>query len=162
MLRLASSDFTKLAPPCIDFPPDLARILYGHIGFINGGLNLDGSELGALHEEEVLEQCQLLKSKKITKVVIVGTFSPLDDKFSQEENAKAIICRELPDADVICSAKGILRDCSILDNTLIVNSWTTWLTREGECCDSQCIFIRLGKRVSALDGHSPPVCWAEA
>ena len=113
VIRLASSDFTKLAPPFIDFPSSLANILRGHTGYVSGGLNIDGLELGSINEEEVVEQCELLRSKKLSKVVLVGTFSPLDDKFCQEERVKSVISRELPDIDVICSAKGSSREFGI-------------------------------------------------
>ena len=90
----------------MDFPPDLRDILCGHIGFINGGLNIDATEIGVVDEEEVIEQCNLLKQKGISSVVVVGVFSPIDYEYKQEHVVKGIILRELKDVDVVCSAEG--------------------------------------------------------
>ena len=90
----------------MDFPPDLRNILCGHVGFINGGLNIDATEIGGVIREEVIAQCKLLKQKNIQSVVIVGVFSPIDYEYKQEYVVRDIILQELKDVDVVCSATG--------------------------------------------------------
>ena len=106
VIRLASNGFTELAPPFVDFPPDLAELICGHVGFVSGGLNIDGSEIGSIDRAEVLEQCRILKEKGLRDVVIVGPFSPLDNKFHQEQRVSDIINSEIRGVRVVCSAQG--------------------------------------------------------
>ena len=104
VIRLASNDFTRLTPPFVDFPLALRDIILGHVAFINGGLNIDGTPIGEISEIEVLEQCKLLERHGLRSVVIVGTFSPIDTEYHQEQTVRDIIVRELAGAEVVCSA----------------------------------------------------------
>ena len=105
VIRLASNNFTKLTPPFVDFLPALRDIIQGYIGFINGGLNIDGTQIGDVLEVEVLEQCKLLERQGLRNVVVVGTFSPVDTEYHQEQAVRDIIVRELAGAEVVCSAE---------------------------------------------------------
>ena len=104
VIRLASNDFTRFVPPFVDFPPALRDIIQGHVGFINGGLNIDGTPIGGVSKIEVLEQCNLLKKHGLCSVVVVGTFSPVDAEYHQEQVVRDIIVHELARVEVVCSA----------------------------------------------------------
>ena len=106
VIRLASSDFTKNTPPFVDFPPELRDVILGHYGFVDGGLNVDGTTIGNVTRESVQRQCAILRRKKIWNIVVVGTFSPIDIEDRQEEVVRDWILEELGNVNVVCSAKG--------------------------------------------------------
>lgn len=103
VLRLSRS-FLREVPPFADFPPDLAAILNGYCGIVDGGLHIDGSQEAPIKEEQVVAECAQIKALGLTTVVISGVFSPIDETFHQETRVKQIIHRELgTDIDVVCS-----------------------------------------------------------
>ncbi len=104
VLRLSKS-FLREIPPFSDFPPGLARICDGYLGYVDGGLAIDGSEESHVNEEQVVEHCKKLKELGITSIVVAGVFSPIDEVFQQEEHVQRVVLRELPGADVVCSRK---------------------------------------------------------
>ncbi|RDW60077.1 putative hydantoinase [Coleophoma crateriformis] len=104
IMRLSKS-FTKEIPPFSDFPPALKEIMNGYYCFVSGGLHIDGAEEAPIVEAEVVEQCQEIKKRGITAVVISGVFAPIDEHFKQEDHVRSIIQRELPGVDVVCSSE---------------------------------------------------------
>lgn len=56
-----------------------------------------------LNEGQIRRECQILKSKGIKDVAIIGVFSPLDLKGLQEESARRIVQQEMPYADIVLS-----------------------------------------------------------
>lgn len=104
IIRLSKS-FTKEVPPFSDFPPELAEIMNGYYGYVDGGLHIDGSEESPVDDFQVVEQCKLIKSLSLSAVVVSGVFSPIDITFNQESRVRDIIKRELPDVDVVCSSE---------------------------------------------------------
>jgi DUF917 family protein len=103
VLRL-SGPFSKHAPPGIDWPAQLRRIILGHYALIRGGLEVDGSLISDIKEQEIVEQCKIIKEKNIKSIVVNGIFSPIDTIERQEERAAKIITRELgEDVDVVLS-----------------------------------------------------------
>ena len=103
VLRL-SGPFSKHAPPCVDWPASLRKIILGHFAFVKGGLEVDGSLISDIREQEIVEQCNILKEKGIKSVVINGVFSPIDTVERQEERAAEIIKRELGEhVDIVLS-----------------------------------------------------------
>ncbi|KAF9819430.1 hypothetical protein IEO21_02173 [Rhodonia placenta] len=96
--------YTKQCPPFIDFPPRLRTLTEGHVGYVDGGLQIDGREIVPLVEEQVVEQCALIKEKGLKNVVLCGVYSPLDNDGKHEAAAKAIIERELGSSvNIVCS-----------------------------------------------------------
>ena len=95
--------FSKDIPIGIDWPPPLRDIICGYRGLVDGGLEIDGSLIAELDEDEVLRQCDIIKSKGIKSIAIVGIFSPIDVLHKQEETAAEIIRSVYPEADVVCS-----------------------------------------------------------
>ena len=104
IIRLSKS-FTKEIPPFSDFPQALKQIMNGYYCFVSGGLHIDGSEEAPIVEEEVVEQCNKIKTLGIDAIVISGVFAPIDEHFKQEDHVRRIIRRELPDADIVCSSE---------------------------------------------------------
>lgn len=102
VIRLSRS-FLREVPPFADFPEDLAAILNGYCGIVDGGLHIDGSQEAPLKEAQVVAECQKIKALGLRAVVVAGVFSPIDETFQQENRAREIILRELPGIDVVCS-----------------------------------------------------------
>ncbi|THH01275.1 hypothetical protein EW026_g1378 [Hermanssonia centrifuga] len=90
-------------PPFIDFPVRLRALTEGHVGYVDGGFEIDGREIAALNERQIIEQCTIIKEKGLRNVVVAGIFSPLDNEGKQEVAAKHIIERELGAVNVVCS-----------------------------------------------------------
>jgi N-methylhydantoinase A/oxoprolinase/acetone carboxylase beta subunit/DUF917 family protein len=102
VLRLSRS-FLREVPPFSDFPPDLASIIKGYCGIVDGGLHIDGSQEAPIKEDQVMAECEKIKADKLTAVVVAGVFSPIDETFKQESRVRDIILREIPGIDVVCS-----------------------------------------------------------
>lgn len=102
VIRLSRS-FLREVPPFADFPQDLAAILYGYCGIVDGGLHIDGSQEAPLREAQVVAECRKIRALGLTAVVVAGVFSPIDETFHQEDRAREIVLRKLPGADVVCS-----------------------------------------------------------
>ncbi|KAG9958941.1 beta subunit of N-methylhydantoinase A/acetone carboxylase, partial [Aureobasidium melanogenum] len=102
VIRLSKS-FLREVPPFSDFPPGLAAIIKGFVGYVDGGLHIDGSEESPIVESQVIERCAEIKALDLSSVVIAGVFSPIDEIFQQEEQVRRIVLRELPGVEVVCS-----------------------------------------------------------
>jgi N-methylhydantoinase A/oxoprolinase/acetone carboxylase beta subunit len=102
IIRLSKS-FLREVPPFSDFPPGLARIINGYVGYVDGGLHIDGSEESPINESQVVARCAEIRALGLSSVVIAGVFSPIDEIFQQERQVQRIVSRELPGVDVICS-----------------------------------------------------------
>ncbi|PNP78653.1 hypothetical protein FNYG_07999 [Fusarium nygamai] len=102
VLRLSRS-FLREVPPFSDFPPDLAAIIKGYCGIIDGGLHIDGSQEAPVKDAQVVAECEKIKAENLRAVVIAGVFSPIDEVFKQESRVRDIILREIPGIDVVCS-----------------------------------------------------------
>lgn len=127
VIRLASYEFTSQTPSFVDWPPVLRGLMQGHIAIVPGGVNIDGSLIMDLDEASLVEQAEIIRSKKLENVVIVGVGSPMDTEFGQESQARRIL-RELlgEDVNIICSheiaGSGILfRENASILNASIVN-----------------------------------------
>lgn len=102
ILRLSKS-FLREVPPFAEFPSGLTSILKGYVGYLDGGLHIDGSEEAPVVEEQVVKQCAEIKKLGLDAVVVVGVFSPIDESFRQEDRVRDIVRREIPGADIVCS-----------------------------------------------------------
>ncbi|KAF2765216.1 hydantoinase/oxoprolinase [Teratosphaeria nubilosa] len=102
ILRLSKS-FLREVPPFSEFPAGLTSIIRGYVGYVDGGLHIDGSEEAPVVESQVVERCAEIKKLGLTAVVVVGCFSPIDEVFKQEDRVREIVLREIPEADVIVS-----------------------------------------------------------
>ncbi|KAH9852546.1 DUF917-domain-containing protein [Lenzites betulinus] len=96
--------YTRQCPPFIDFPRRLRALTEGHVGYVDGGFEIDGREILPLVERQVIAQCAVIKEKGLKNIVLSGIYSPLDNDGKHEYAARAIIERELgPSVNVVCS-----------------------------------------------------------
>ncbi|KAF7557752.1 hypothetical protein G7Z17_g364 [Cylindrodendrum hubeiense] len=102
VIRLAGP-FGKHTPPCIDWPEDMRNLILGYYASVKGGLEVDGTLISDINEDEIKSQCATIKEKGIKSIVVNGVFSPIDTIERQEERAAEIILKELPGVDVICT-----------------------------------------------------------
>ncbi|KAJ4382673.1 hypothetical protein N0V86_001895 [Didymella sp. IMI 355093] len=103
VLRL-SGPFSKHAPPGVDWPASLRKLILAHYALVKGGLEIDGGLISDIKEQEIVEQCKIIKDKGIKSIVINGVFSPIDTIERQEERASEIVKRELgDDVDIVLS-----------------------------------------------------------
>ncbi|KAJ8508205.1 hypothetical protein ONZ45_g9506 [Pleurotus djamor] len=85
--------YTRQAPPFVDFPHRLRRLMNGHIGYVDGGLEIDGRPIKPISEAEIVEQCEQIKAKGLFNIVVSGIFSPLDNKGVNEYVVRDMITR---------------------------------------------------------------------
>ncbi|KAH6683182.1 hypothetical protein B0J14DRAFT_575297 [Halenospora varia] len=102
VLRLCGP-FAKGVPPCVDWPLKLRSLICAYHARISGGLEVDGSLIGDINEEQIREQAEIIKSKGIKSVVIIGVFSPVDIHFHQEQRAAEIFRTAYEDVDIVLS-----------------------------------------------------------
>ncbi|KAL2786144.1 hypothetical protein BJX66DRAFT_347021 [Aspergillus keveii] len=102
VLRLSKS-FLRDVRPFSDWPVHLAEAIRGYVGYVNGGLHIDGSEEAPIVEEQVVAQCHEIRKHGLSTVVIAGVYSPIDQEFHQEDRVRDIVAREIPGADIVCS-----------------------------------------------------------
>lgn len=79
-------------------------MIYGGHFIVDGGLQIDGSEIGCINREQILQACEKFRRDGIRNVVVCGTYSPIDTTFSQETQCQKIICETLGTVNVFCSA----------------------------------------------------------
>ncbi|KAF8806685.1 putative hydantoinase/oxoprolinase [Phlegmacium glaucopus] len=107
VIRLAAP-YTTECPPFIDFPDDLSEIMNGHTAVIHGGLQMhvfsDGRIINDLRENEILEQADIIRSKGLKNIVLVGIYSPLDVEGKTEYKVRDILLKELgQEVNIVCS-----------------------------------------------------------
>jgi DUF917 family protein/N-methylhydantoinase A/oxoprolinase/acetone carboxylase beta subunit len=102
ILRISKS-FLRDIPPFSGFPSGLAKLCDGYLGFVDGGLAIDGSEESPVNKDQVVEHCRKMKELGIESIVVAGVFSPIDEMFHQEDCVRNMVLQELPQADVVCS-----------------------------------------------------------
>ncbi|KAL7629478.1 hypothetical protein AAE478_000998 [Parahypoxylon ruwenzoriense] len=121
VLRLCGP-FSKHAPPCIDWPDDMRELILGYYALLKGGLEVDGFLISDIDENEIKEQCSIIREKGIKSVVVVGIFSPIDTVERQEERAAAIVRSEIPGCDVVCSKEVANLGFMERENAAILNA----------------------------------------
>ncbi|KAG0684410.1 hypothetical protein C6P42_002781 [Pichia californica] len=100
VLRL-SGPFGKGVPPFADFPQDLADVIYGYHGFLDGGVRVDGVPIQPLNEKEVKEHVNKIKELGINSIAVISIFPSVDP--SMELRTKEIIEEIYPDCDIVLS-----------------------------------------------------------
>lgn len=126
VIRLASYNFTGQTPPFVDWPAGLRGLLEGHVAFVPGGVNIDGTKIADLDSAAILKQAEIIQEKGIKSIAIVGIGSPMDTKYKQEDEARSILRQKLgDDVDIVCShdiaGPGILarENASILNASIV-------------------------------------------
>ncbi|CAG8979277.1 hypothetical protein HYALB_00013444 [Hymenoscyphus albidus] len=95
--------FSRGVPPCVDWPPQLQRLMMAYQCFVVGGLEVDGSLISDIDEDQIRKEAEIIKEKGIKSIVVNGIFSPVDVVYRQEERAAEIIEQVHPDADIVIS-----------------------------------------------------------
>ncbi|KAF4563054.1 hypothetical protein EYR40_007227 [Pleurotus pulmonarius] len=96
--------YTRQAPPFIDFPYRLKRLMEGHVGYIDGGIEIDGRPIAPISEGQIQEQCEVIKAKGLSNIVLSGVFSPLDNDGANEYAVRDTVIRILGHTvNVVCS-----------------------------------------------------------
>jgi N-methylhydantoinase A/oxoprolinase/acetone carboxylase beta subunit len=95
VIRLSKS-FLREVPPFSEFPDGLTPIIKRYVGYMDGGLHIDGSEEAPVKEEQVVRECKTIKKLGLTAIVIAGVYSPIDEIFQQENKVRDIVLREWP------------------------------------------------------------------
>ncbi|TVY68923.1 putative D-/L-hydantoinase subunit A, partial [Lachnellula suecica] len=94
--------YSRGSPPFVDFPSKLRELMQGHIGYVDGGYQVDGNPIAHLSVEQLKEQAAIIRSKSIRSIVVIGIYSPSNP--AQEEEARSILSSELGHGyDVSCS-----------------------------------------------------------
>ncbi|ORY87023.1 hypothetical protein BCR37DRAFT_390741 [Protomyces lactucae-debilis] len=102
VIRL-SAHFTRSTPPFSDFPPALKQIMCGYYAFCAGGCNIDGDEIASICPDELRAEARKIRDMGLRTVVLTGVYSPIDETFLQEENAREIMSQEVPELVIVCS-----------------------------------------------------------
>ncbi|KAL1302786.1 hypothetical protein AAFC00_003132 [Neodothiora populina] len=102
VLRLSKS-FLREVQPFSDWPPGLVSIIKGYVGYVDGGLHIDGSQEAPVVEAQVVEKCKEIIELGISAVVVAGVYSPIDETHRQEDRVREIVMREIPGCSVVCS-----------------------------------------------------------
>ncbi|CAI7565792.1 unnamed protein product [Penicillium pancosmium] len=95
--------FTRQIPPFSDFPPTLKAIMCGPLFYLDGGLEIDGRQITQLNPDQVQDAVKSIQAAGVTKVAIVGVFSPLDHQGLHEETVKRLVLELDPELSVVCS-----------------------------------------------------------
>ncbi|KAF2673989.1 hypothetical protein BT63DRAFT_410929 [Microthyrium microscopicum] len=98
-----SKSFLREIPPFAEWPADLARLIRGYVGYVDGGIHIDGREEASVIEEQVVQEATKIKELGLNTIVVAGVFSPIDQDFKQEDRIRDILLNEIPGADVVCS-----------------------------------------------------------
>jgi N-methylhydantoinase A/oxoprolinase/acetone carboxylase beta subunit len=95
--------FSKGVPPGVDWPADLRNLICGYYCRVKGGLEVDGSLISDIDEDEIRKQVKIIKEKGIKSIVVNGVFSPVDVVHRQEDRAAQVIKESYPEADIVTS-----------------------------------------------------------
>ncbi|OKL56411.1 hypothetical protein UA08_08053 [Talaromyces atroroseus] len=103
VLRLCGP-FCREVAPFEEFPPSLRAVIQGHVGYLSGGVEVDGRRIGDIDEGEVLDHARQIRERADKAVVVIGVFSPLDvADITQEEKTKRILEKALPGVNIVVS-----------------------------------------------------------
>ena len=121
-------------------------MIHGGHYFIDGGLQIDGTEVGTVSHSQVQEVCKQLKESGVGDVVVCGIHSPIDSIFHQERKCKEILLQELGSVNVVCSADSEFH-AQILSHAWLTRvSWGNRDTRKRECGCTQCRNSKICRR----------------
>ncbi|KAM5467014.1 hypothetical protein MauCBS54593_005634 [Microsporum audouinii] len=129
VVRLCGT-FTQHIPPFTDFPPALREIIECQTYYLDGGLEIDGREITRLDPDRIRETARRISDAGITKVALVGVFSPLDHSGIHEEACRRIMLEVDPLLSIVCShtigGVGLLER----ENATILNATILQLARK--------------------------------
>lgn len=100
VLRLCGPT-SRVLPPMVDWPADLKQCVDGGAVFCDGGVNFDGSQISAVNEAQIREQCIKWLDQGISSVAIASVFSLVDPQ--DELKAARIVSEQMPNASISLS-----------------------------------------------------------
>ena len=123
VIRLASQGFTQATPPFVDFETELrncmavdliaknqntnrASVIYGGHAIVDGGLQVDGSEIGSICRKQILHACEQFQHDNVQDIVVCGVYSPIAGMVNQEKLCQEIIAENFELIRVHCSSDG--------------------------------------------------------
>jgi N-methylhydantoinase A/oxoprolinase/acetone carboxylase beta subunit len=77
--------------------------MQGPVYYLDGGLEIDGREILPLDLNQIEETVNDIGKHGITKVALVGVFSPLDHSGIHEERCKELMLKRNSGLDIVCS-----------------------------------------------------------
>lgn len=93
--------------------------------FVKGGLQIDGSEIDTVDEDEIKAACEEIKAQGVTSIVVCGVYAPIDFTIHQEALVGSLVNKYLSTAKVTLSHEianiGLLEreNASILNASLL-------------------------------------------
>ncbi|GKZ85104.1 hypothetical protein AnigIFM56816_010868 [Aspergillus niger] len=96
--------YTRAVPPFSDFPTRLRDIIGGPVFYLDGGLEIDGREISPICPQQIENAVSEIEKAGITTVALVGVFSPLDHRGTNEAACKGLMLQQNPNLSVVCSA----------------------------------------------------------
>ncbi|KAL8788693.1 MAG: hypothetical protein Q9195_007194 [Heterodermia aff. obscurata] len=122
VIRLASQGFTQDTPPFVNFGTELKNVISGGHVIVDGGLQVDGSEIGSISREQILQACEQFQRDNVRDIVVCGVYSPIANVVNQEKVCQEIIVENFELIQVHCSCDvgglGILQR----ENAAILNA----------------------------------------
>ncbi|AGO11287.1 AaceriACR027Cp [[Ashbya] aceris (nom. inval.)] len=100
VLRLCAG-YGESLPPFGDFPEDLGNILQCYVASMDGGSQVNGSDIKPLDEPALRRHCEEIRKRDITCVAVIATFANINN--AQELRAAEIIKEEIPGVEVVLS-----------------------------------------------------------
>lgn len=94
--------YSRGSPPFAEFPKALRSLVEGHVGYVDGGYQVDGRPIGQIDRAHLDEQASIIVNKRIRSVVVAGIYSPSNP--DQEEEAASYLSSVLGRGyDISCS-----------------------------------------------------------
>ncbi|KAF7562839.1 hypothetical protein G7046_g1281 [Stylonectria norvegica] len=90
LLRLCGP-YAREVPPFAGLPDDLRPITEGYSKCLPGGLEVDGRVIVPIDEDAVREAAEEIRQAGINNIAIIGTYSPIDSTFHQEDHVQDIL-----------------------------------------------------------------------
>ncbi|KAE8148607.1 hypothetical protein BDV25DRAFT_141618 [Aspergillus avenaceus] len=122
--KVAILRVSKSFPPDVElfsgWPDNLSSLIKGYIGYLDDGLQIDGSP-DPVVEAQIVRECNVIQTLGLTTVVVVGAHSSMHQISRQEETVRKIVTREIPGADVVCSKEVAHLGFLERENTAILN-----------------------------------------
>ena len=85
---------------------DRASVIYGGHAIVDGGLQVDGSEIGPICREQILQACDQFQHDNVQDIVVCGVYSPIANIVNQEKLCQEIIAENFELIRVHCSSDG--------------------------------------------------------
>lgn len=94
--------YSRGSAPFAEFPKALRSLVEGHVGYVDGGYQVDGRPIGQIDRAHLDEQASIIVTKGIRSVVVAGIYSPSNP--DQEEEAASYLSSVLGRRyDISCS-----------------------------------------------------------